>query len=296
MAVLFSGRGEKPGAEFLDVPDVVSASRTRKFEIGERIKAGGNGVVHSCTDVVTGMEYAIKFQLDHRPDRLKRFAREQHLLSELHHEHLMSYEDHGIVKGTKIVQRKPHPARRTAIEAPFVIMELARCSLLESVMGDEIGPEMYYAQFRGLSRALGALHEKAVHRDIKPENILVVGDRWVISDYGLCDPLDCPDDERLTPDWKIVGPRFWMSPEANNQSVGRADPIGAASDVFQLASVFWFVVNKCHPTGVLLRSDWLGPEALFEPVFRALHYDRKIRPQSGAVFADLIEAAILTPT
>jgi eukaryotic-like serine/threonine-protein kinase len=295
MAILFGGRGEDPGPEHYEVPSVVFASRTRRFEIGERIKAGGNGVVHVCTDIITGIDYAIKFQLDQRTDRLERFSREQKLLSELKHDHLMTYEDHGTSTAEKITKRRGR-ATRQEMTLPFVVMALARCSLFDNVNGEEITPEIYFAQFRGLSCALGELHKKAIHRDIKPDNILVVGDRWVLSDYGLCDPLELPSDPRITPDWQIVGPRFWMSPEANDRSIGRREPINRASDVFQLASVFWFVVNRRHPTGILSRSDWTGPEALFEPIYKALHYNCNIRPQDGATFAALIEAAILHPT
>lgn len=85
-----------------------------------------------------------------------------------------------------------------------------------------------------------------------------------------------------------------MSPEANNRSVGRRDTIGAASDVFQLASVFWLVVNRSHPTGVLERGDWTGPASLFEPIFRALHYNVGTRPADGAAFAELIDQAVLS--
>jgi serine/threonine-protein kinase len=38
--------------------------------------------------------------------------------------------------------------------------------------------EEYFAQFRGLSKALACLHEKAIHRDIKPDNILISNGRW----------------------------------------------------------------------------------------------------------------------
>lgn len=255
-----------------------------------RIAAGDNGVVHRCVDMADGLEFAIKFQLDLRPRRRLRFAREQALLSELRHDHLIVYEDHGNVSGR---QKRRFGAERD-VEVPFLVMGLATATLADLVKREEVPPEIFIAQFRGLAHALGAIHTKAVHRDIKPDNILVVGDRWVISDYGLCDPYECANDERVTPDWEVVGPRFWMSPEANNRSIGRMDVINAASDVFQLASVFWFVVNRSHPTGVLSRSDWQGPDALFEPIFKALHHNTLVRPTNGVDFAAQIDSAILS--
>jgi len=137
------------------------------------------------------------------------------------------------------------------------------------------------------------LHQYAIHRDIKPNNILIIGERWLLSDYGLCAFLD-DDTEQLTKVNETVGPRFWMSPEANNRNVGKDDEIDKSSDVFQLAAVFWFIINKTHPIGVLTRNDWHGSEKLFEPVFNALHYDKKIRPKDGLQFSKQIENAIMS--
>lgn len=290
MALLFQGRGEALPADHFAIPDVVQATSGSRYEVAERIGAGGNGVVHRCVDLATGLDYAAKFQLDLRKDRRQRFIREQTLTAELAHDHLIKYIAHGSVDGNHIF--RGGNSKPTTI--PFIIMELAQGSLSELVHNSDIPKEVYYSQFRGLANALGILHTRAFHRDIKPENILVIGDRWVLSDYGLCDPFDCPEDERLTPDWAIIGPRFWMSPEANNRSVGRGDSICAASDVFQLASVFWYVVTKNHPTGVLDRNDWTGPEALFRPVHIALHHKTGTRPPDGSAFAAAIEAAILS--
>lgn len=295
MRILFGGRGETPDGDFFECPETVRTKSGRLFEVGDRIKAGGNGVVHQCTDVTTGYEYAIKFQLDLRKTRLRRFQREQQLLAQLKHDHLMLYEGHGECDAIKVTlgHRNARKRPRKKERLPFLAMQLARANLFDTVKAEDIAQEVYFAQFRGLARALGILHAKAVHRDIKPENILVIGERWVLSDYGLCDIHHSEDGNRLTPNWQIVGPRFWMSPEANNRSVGRHEPINAASDVFQLASVFWFVVNRSHPTGVLSRTDWHGPEALFDPIFKALHYDCRVRPANGTEFASMIDAAIL---
>ena len=287
--MLFAGRGDEPNGEYFEVPDLLTSINGRVYEIGDRIAAGGNGVVHKCTNAATGEDFAMKFQLDLRADRLQRFSRERDLLAELHHDHLIVYEDHGEAAGERVRRN-----RRQQAQIPFLVMALARATLADIMRTEHVPQEVYSSQFRGLAHALGVLHTKAVHRDIKPENILVIGDRWVLSDYGLCDLHDCPPEERITPDWMVVGPRFWMSPEANNRSVGRTDVINAASDVFQLASVFWLVVNRSHPTGVLERGDLGGPDPLFDPVFRALHYNPATRPIDGSAFAAQIESAILS--
>lgn len=289
MIMLFAGRGDEPHGEYFETPELLTSKNGRVYEIGDRIAAGGNGVVHKCTNAATGEDFAVKFQLDLRADRLQRFARERELLSGLQHDHLIVYEDHGAIEGHRVRRSRGTPAT-----IPYIVMALARATLAEIMRTEDVPQEVYTSQFRGLAHALGVLHTKAVHRDIKPENILVIGDRWVLSDYGLCDLHNCAPAERITPDWMIVGPRFWMSPEANNRSVGRTDVINAASDVFQLASVFWLVVNRSHPTGVLERGDWAGPDPLFDPVFRALHYNAATRPIDGSAFAAQIEAAVLS--
>ena len=163
-------------------------------------------------------------------------------------------------------------------------------------MRDEQGPmsyEQYAGQFRGLAGALASLHgnAEAVHRDIKPENILVLGERWLLSDYGLCTLVN-PEEEDLTPEGGNVGPKFWLSPEAHNRRLGRGDEICAASDVFQLAAIFWYVVTGRHPCGIVTQEDWTGPDKLFHCLHRSLYHDLSKRPQNGGEFFTELEDAL----
>ena len=69
--------------------------------------------------------------------------------------------------------------------------------------------------------------------------------------------------------------------------------ITQTSDVYQLAAVFWLVVNMEHPSGVLTRDDWHGLDRLFDPIFTAIQHDPANRQQNGTEFNTAIEEAII---
>lgn len=257
-------------------PEFATGEGKKIYQILDLLGSGGNAKVYKCVNEATSREYAIKFQLKLRGNRIDRFNKEIRLNKEISHNHLIKYIDSG--------KYENHP---------FIIMDIAEKSLTELFKSQERFPkEEYFAQFRGLSKALECLHGAAIHRDIKPDNILISNRRWLLSDYGLCKFDDDTAQDSITKDGEKIGPAFWMSPEANNLNCGIDDNISKSSDVFQLASIFWMIVNNTHPTGVLRKEDWCGPEKLFEPIFNALHNDKSMRPKNGQEFAQQIEEAI----
>jgi serine/threonine-protein kinase len=175
---------------------------------------------------------------------------------------------------------------------PFVILMKASEDLgKHAKTPQKIPPATYLAQFLGLSKALVKVNEKALHRDIKPENILVVGSAWAISDFGLCDLHEGgPDLSRVD---ERIGPAQWMSPEAFNKNLGCPDAIGQTSDVFQLASVFWYATCGRHPTGIVRDTDWRGPAELYPVMEKALLHNNQNRYQTSAEFSAALEAAII---
>ena len=256
------------------------------YELEDWIGRGANGAVFRCRQRATGEECAIKFLMRSGTTIAERFNREVRLLRQFVEDHSTRY--HGVgrvkVKGSKTSSRR---------SLPFVVMELAECNL-QDVMRAHAAPlnyEDYAGQFRGLAGALATLHDLAVHRDIKPENILVVGERWLLSDYGLCTFVN-PEEDDLSTEGQNIGPKFWLSPEAQNRRLGNTDQINAASDVFQVAAIFWYVVTGRHPSGVLTQDDWTGPKKLFEVLFRSLSHDYTRRPQNGTEFLTYLESAL----
>ena len=251
-----------------------------------RIGEGGNAVVYRCVDQVTGEDYAIKIQMQRGFKRLKRFCREVKLLSSVQHLQLM----HSIANGNVYIE-----SDEKSLRCPFALMPIASSNLYALIknLSHLLPFEELAGQYRGLSEALAKLHESAIHRDIKPENILVCGSSWVLSDFGLCKFLnDSEGEPELTMEGENVGPKYWMSPEYMNHRIGNGDEITKASDVFQLAAVFWFAATKRHPTGIVKSSDWPGPPKMFEVLESALSHDPLSRPQDGHDFHVRIKSAL----
>ena len=268
--------------QFFEIDSTLIADDGRTYLLGEWIARGGNGSVFRCIERSSGIEFAVKFLMQPRGRVLQRFYREVRLLRELQHEHIVRYRGTG---------RTSNVGGGKGSRYPFLIMELAENSLSEFAKMAPIAPEVYVGQFRGLARGLADLHSKAVHRDIKPENILISGDRWLLSDYGLCRFSDRPELD-LTPNDQAIGPKYWLSPEAHNRRLGQGDVLCPASDVYQLASVFWFVATGRHPSGVITSDDWTGPDWLFTPIQQALQHAKGRRPANGVAFAAAIEDAV----
>lgn len=280
--IFFSPEDLRRG-KYSTVPTPIVAVDGRSYELNEWIGRGGNAAVFRCRERSTGDEFAIKFLLNSGRRVITRFSRETHLLEQLRHDHIVRYRTSGKVRIKEDKRRK----------IPFLIMEVAECTLSDEMRSssNSIPLERFLGQFRGLAHGLADLHRHAVHRDIKPENILVAGERWLLSDYGLCQ-FPRTRDPDLTPENQAPGPKFWMSPEAQDRRLGVGNAICKASDVYQLAAVFWYVATGRHPSGILTREDWRGPERLFEPLYAALQHDLRRRPADGAAFAATIEDAL----
>ena len=259
----------------------------KRYELEDWIGRGGNAAVFRARQRITDEECAIKFLMATGTNNARRFQREIRLLKAIHGDHIIVYH------GTGQAEVK-HNKHRNDTRLPFVVMELADGDLrdLTSKQNGPMSYETYAGQFRGLAEALAVLHCHAVHRDIKPENILVVGERWLLSDYGLCTFVN-PDEEDLTGERRNIGPKYWLSPEAHNRRLGCGDEINAASDVFQLAAIFWYVATGRQPVGIVTEDDWTGPKKLYQLLHRSLLHDCTQRPQNGVEFYnDLVDALV----
>ena len=276
----------KDDRHFFEIPETIYTKNAR-YELNDSLGAGGNSAVWECFDN-EGQSYAVKFQLNLNEQSKKRFFQEIKLHSKLSHNHIIRYIDSGEVNA---VEQTKNGDKTCSI--PFIIMEKAEKNLLEYIKEhNKISYSEYIQQFLGLSDALGELHKVAVHRDLKLENILIVGDRWVIGDFGLCSFLD-DEHEDLTRVNEKVGPKYWMSPEAINRLYDKSINIIPASDVFQMSAIFWFVVNARFPLGIVTIKDWKSDElGICNVLLLGLQYDAASRIQNGADLHENIEYVV----
>ena len=272
-------------------PDNITACSGKVYTIGEELGKGGNGIVFTASDIY-GDEFAIKFLISNDTRRKKRFEREIKILqensvSESWGMGLLTYKDSGECELTYKNNKNKYL---------FVVTEKCDNNLFKYVQ--ENHPFVYskYAgQFLNLARGLQSLHSRnIIHRDIKPENILISGDNWIIADFGLCYEDDIQDEiSEITRDGEIVGPKLWMSPEASNNLVDNTIKPSNCSDIFQMAAVFWFVINKTIPVGIVNEEDWQSDDDNFKNlILRSLKYNKSKRPQNGDEFFKELERII----
>ena len=265
--------------------DTIYSSSGDSFEVSERIGSGGNGVVYECIDI-SGEVYAVKFLMHTQKKSKQRFQQEIKLMKKIKHPHIIQYIADGV---TEVMNHKGE-----LLELPFVVMEKADTNLVSIVKEEtSIDYKVYAAQFRGLCEALEALHCYAIHRDIKPENILVKADRWILSDFGLCEFLDPNEHWEITGENEKVGPVYWMSPEAVSSFYFGQDLIGTYSDVYQLCAVFAFVLTKNYPGGVLYPNSLNTTVEIEKVILDSLSNDFCNRPVDGHALALRYNEAIL---
>lgn len=264
--------------------DEVVANSGRSYEIQDRIGSGGNGAVYECINA-SGTSYAIKFLLHTSAKSLRRFNQEIALLKKVNHPHIVSYIDDGVAKMTDQSSK--------AVDVRYVIMEKADENLIDYLKRhDTLDYATYAAQFRGLCEALEELHKYAIHRDIKPENILIKGETWVLSDFGLCEFLDPEEHQDITRTHEKIGPAFWMSPEAVDSYYWGTDTISTYSDVFQLCAVFAFVLTRKHPGGILSVNDGLNTTpSIKQLIIESLSNEYGRRPVDGHALVQRYNAA-----
>ena len=201
-----------------------------RFELGERVGAGGMGTVYRATDRMTGATVAVKLLREVRPADVERFRKEGALHAQLSHPAIVRYVDHGV----------------TSSGQPYLATEWIDGPTLHSwLAAGPISVDDALTLLRRVAAALGAAHARGiVHRDVKPSNVICPGGRLAeakLLDFGIARRAD--DVHGLTQTGVIVGTPGYLSPEQ-----ARADRnIDPRADVFGLGCLAYECVSGKRP-------------------------------------------------
>jgi tetratricopeptide (TPR) repeat protein/predicted Ser/Thr protein kinase len=227
-----------------------TGDRVGRYELRERLGAGGMGVVFAAWDPELDRRVAIKFIRRGRsvsPELLRRrLKREAQAMARLRHDNVVAVYDAGEFEGQL-----------------FVAMEyLDGISLRKWLHTKPRSVEEILAVFRAAGEGLAAAHaEGLVHRDFKPDNVLVARDgKALVVDFGLAswatspgsgssdeasdEQDDQPPESVLTKPGVVLGTPNYMAPE---QRRGRT--IDERTDQFSFCVALWQALSGDLPYG-----------------------------------------------
>ena len=224
-----------------------------RYELVERIAAGGMGEVWLAVDRHLGREVAIKLlHSTHAGDEQfrARFRAEARYAGSLSHPgitQVYSYGEHSPLGG------------------PYLVMEYVRGEPLSAILerAGRLPPETTLDIVSQAARALDIAHQSGiVHRDIKPGNLLIMADGTTkITDFGIAKAREWGDPQ-LTATGIVMGTAMYVSPE---QATGST--VTGSSDIYSLGVVAYeclagqppFVAEQPLAIAIMHKHDPVPP-------------------------------------
>jgi eukaryotic-like serine/threonine-protein kinase len=213
--------------------EVARARVLGQYTLEAKIGAGGMGEVWRASHALLRRPTAIKLLPPTRAGEaaIERFEREVQTTARLTHPSTVAIYDYG----------------RTRQGVFYYAMELLEGIDLERLVAEH-GPQPPARVAHVLAQVCGALAEAhdlgLVHRDVKPANVLLLprhGEPELakVVDFGLVKEVRAEHAVTGVTDANtITGTPLYMSPEA----IGQPDAVGAASDVYAVGAVGWFLL------------------------------------------------------
>ena len=213
------------GSEATELPRFAPGATLGRYEIRQRLGAGGMGEAYRAFDPRLQREVAIQViarRIQDRPEVLERFEEEARAASALNHPNIVTVHDIG-----------EHEA------FPYIVMELVYGESLRDQLAEPLPVERIVRLGSQLAGALAAAHERGVvHRDLKPENVVLTSQGVAkILDFGVAQFQPVGVDLESLPTLGaegIVGTVGYMAPEALK---GR--PVDHRADQFALGAILY---------------------------------------------------------
>ncbi|HEV7502312.1 MAG TPA: serine/threonine-protein kinase, partial [Vicinamibacteria bacterium] len=264
-----------------------------RYEVRERLGAGGMGVVYKAHDRLLDEIVALKVlrrDITGSDEMARRFLGEIRLARAVSHRNVCRIHDYGEEGGLRYVS--------------MAYVEGVDLGRLLGQRGRFAGGEAA-ALCAQVAEALSAIHQEGiVHRDLKPGNVMI-DPRGVarVMDFGIAKHSDNAASLGMTGTGQIIGTPTYMSPEQirGEKLDGRADLYSLGVVVYELVTgrapfkgdtplaTLFKHVNEAPPlTGP---ESTIVPTPLLPILVRALAKDRKDRFPTARDMADALAQA-----
>ncbi len=200
-----------------------------RYEVVRHLGQGGMGALYVAMQRPLGRQVALKVLLRRHltdPEAVRRFEKEAHAVSRLHHPHIVTLFDFGATQDGEL----------------YIAMELLQGEDLRTLLQRErrMAWKRSLHVVKGIATALVEAHRhRVIHRDLKPENVMLVDttgdpDYVKVLDFGLARTFEDVPGRQVTSQNVIAGTPSYLSPERIN-GVGD-DP---RSDLYAIGAM-WF--------------------------------------------------------
>ena len=202
-----------------------------RYELRERIGAGGMADVRRGFDVRLGRDVAVKVlrpELARDPSFQARFRREAQAAASLNAATIVSVYDTG---------ENEHGV-------PYIVMEYLAGRTLRAVLHDEgrLPPERALEIAADICSALDVAHAAGiVHRDIKPANVMLTPSGEVkVMDFGIA--RAAADTSAMTQTAAVIGTAAYLSPEQ-----ARGEHVDGRSDLYSTGCLLYELLTGVPP-------------------------------------------------
>jgi len=236
-----------------------------KYEVVEKIGAGGQSTVYKCYDALLDRYVAAKQVSSHlaeNPGFVEHFRQEARVLAKL------GSEQRGIVTIHDLLEDE---------HGLFIVMEYVEGQTLESLLSSAGGPLATKPAAQLLWRLAGAMsavhHAGIIHRDLKPSNVIVgEGLRPTITDFGVAASLSGQTS-------MLMGTTKYMAPElfSGGEVDGRTDMYSLGFIIYELLlgrerfNEIFGEVTRDPRTSAMRWMKWHGNMSVCAPALHSVN-------------------------
>jgi formylglycine-generating enzyme required for sulfatase activity len=228
-----------------------------RYEIIEKLGAGGMGAVYRVHDNKLGREVALKRLLTDLAGSSKGIARfhvEAKAIASLNHHNIVQVHDFG-----------------EDDFGYFIVMELVSGKDLDKLIKHEGALSLAKAlkMMRGICHGISYAHKRdVIHRDIKPGNILLTEDGTPkIADFGLARVGSVSE---LSVSNEGMGSYSYTAPEQKRDAKG----VDHRADIFSLAKTLYYMLTGESPDAVDIEAVPISIRPVLTKALKPKPFDR----------------------